>query len=128
MILGFHPQFVKPILSGEKIHTLRVDEKRRWKVGMSIQMATGVRTKNYRCFRHDKCKGIQSVKIVLRRIPDIWVDGRVLSRLEVFMFARKDGFETLDDFVNWFARGKYRRKKSDCVLVLRLIHWTDFRY
>lgn len=50
MILGFKPQFKPLILDGTKIHTIREDKNDRWKVGTKIQMASGVRTKNYEQF------------------------------------------------------------------------------
>jgi hypothetical protein len=67
MILGFKPQFKEPILKGTKIHTLRDDEQERWRVGMTIHFATGVRTKYYNCFKQDKCKSTQQAIIVLKK-------------------------------------------------------------
>lgn len=61
MVIGFKKQFVPKIKSGKKIHTIRRDEHNRWKVGRSIQMATGVRTKHYKQFHTAKCISIQKI-------------------------------------------------------------------
>ena len=63
MILGFKNQFVPAILDGTKIHTIRKDPHHRWKPGMTIQMATGVRTKKYKCFKKAICVSVQEVRI-----------------------------------------------------------------
>lgn len=89
MILGFKTQvngkpthFVQKILASKvdaykkdfvpKIHTIR--QGNRWKSGNSIQMATGVRTKNYFQFNGDGigldiCKKVQSIEIF--RVDDL---------------------------------------------------------
>jgi len=73
MVLGFEQQFVEPILSGTKIHTIREDKHNRWKPGRSIQMATGVRTKNYNQFNEDECVSVQEIKILyFDGDPDIY--------------------------------------------------------
>lgn len=63
MILGFKPQFKPLILDGCKIHTIREDKNDRWKVGTKIQMATGVRTKNYEQFAEAVVTKIMNINI-----------------------------------------------------------------
>ncbi|MBE7411382.1 MAG: hypothetical protein HS129_04840 [Leptospiraceae bacterium] len=63
MILGFKQQFIRPILDGTKIHTIREDVHNRWHVGNKIHFATGVRTKNYKQFLEKFCTGTQTIKI-----------------------------------------------------------------
>ena len=63
MVLGFKEQFVKPILSGDKIHTIRADQFDRWYAGRNIHFATGVRTKDYNCFKEGECVGVQNIRI-----------------------------------------------------------------
>jgi len=142
MILSFKKQFPwgKPmsfkekILSGQKIHSIREDKKGRWKPGMSIHMAYGVRTKFYDCFcdKH-KCKSTQSIKInhyptgypMISR--EVIIDGELFYKLDGFsargsermeQLAKNDGFDSVEDFFQWFSRDF----KGE------IIHWTDFRY
>ena len=126
MILGFKPQFVKKILSGSKIHSIREDSNKRWKLGMKIHIASGVRTKNYNCFKECICTGIQEIEIntgpYFLNDCRIKVDGRILGADEKQSLAKNDGFENLVSFYLWF-----KQDKKD-IRTLRLIHWTDFKY
>ena len=123
MILGFKPQFKEPILSGTKIHTIRADEKNRWRIGRIIHFATGVRTKNYEQFHEDACKYIQDIEIsVVEKgsvaIRMVYVDGRCLRGDEIYGLARNDGFKSANSFFEWFKDG----------FTGKIIHWTDFKY
>ena len=122
MVIGFKHRFVEPILARLKIHTIRKDNHNRWREGMKMHMATGVRTKMYNQFNEDTCKSVQEIEII--RVSDelnetiVKVDGRVLSEHEVYQLARNDGFENIIDFWMWFADG-FKGK---------IIHWTEYRY
>lgn len=121
MILGFKPQFVPRILSGRKIHTIREDKTNRWKPGNKIQMATGVRTKNYNCFKTAVCVSVQTIEI--RNIFDdknaVLIDGRKLTKEEIKTLAKNDGFDNVKDFWNWFFMEDF---------IGKIIHWTYFKY
>jgi len=127
MILSFKPQFVQPILNGSKIHSIRLDPHCRWKSGMKIHMATGVRTKNYNCFLVEKCKGVQDVemRIVYRTIA-VRIDGYHLAPSQLIRFANRDGFESYKDFHNWFM--PLIEASPDGVYKAKIIHWTNLRY
>lgn len=131
MILSFHQQFREPILSGKKIHTLRISG--RWRVGIAIQFATGARTKNYEQFHSGICKGVQDVEIKytdMRGAVEIYIDGKhygtwhrfipekSVNASAVLTLANNDGFETVNEFLNWFQRD----------FKGYLIHWTEFKY
>lgn len=108
MVIGFNPQFVPRILSGQKKHTIRKDSKNRWKVGTTMHMATGVRTKKYSCFAEAKCEKIQYIEIdpVQRKIK-IRIDNiRVFvpNARCLIMFAQNEGFATIEDFWEWFDK------------------------
>jgi hypothetical protein len=121
MIIGFKKQFVNKILSGEKLHTIREDKHNRWKPGVKMHMATGVRTKDYNCFNETECKGIQDIEIIQRGsnlVPVIYIDGVTILKDEQIQLAKNDGFDSVEDFWNWF------NKDFSGVIV----HWTDFRY
>ena len=122
MVIGFKEQFVPKILDGTKKHTIREDATNRWKVGRVMDMATGVRTKQYNKFTEQICTGIQTILII--RVSDelnqtiVNVDGRELSLDEIQQLAWNDGFENLIDFWLWFKDG----------FDGKILHWTDLRY
>lgn len=136
MVLGFSKTnrftdektcFQEKILAGTKIHTLR--QGRRWKPGMSIQMATGARTRNYNQFNSDRpdlavCKSVQEISI---SIPSeyfndivITIDGKELGTTEMISLACNDGFDNLIEFFQWFVKSENMPNQ--------IVHWTDFRY
>lgn len=124
MILPFKPQFVEPILNGSKIHTIREDKNNRWKKFAPIQMATGVRTKNYNCFNNNHhVTAIQSIKIVCSIDPtiepEIIIDGNFLFKAEKEQLAINDGFKNLTDMMAFFDFQPFTGK---------IIHWTEFTY
>ncbi len=124
MILSFKKQFKEPILKGTKKHTIREDKPNRWKVGNKIHFATGVRTKNYECFKEGVCVSVQEIEIT----RPVWseylndtivrIDGIALTEKEQQQLAWNDGFTNLIDFWLWF-KGDFKGK---------IIHWTDLKY
>ena len=124
MVLGFKPQFKKPILQGSKKHTIREDKNDRWKPGMKIHFATGVRTRLYHQFYEGFCKSTQKIQILWDNISlngefvSILIDGRLIDLDEVETLAINDGFEDVSEFLNWFNEN----------FEGKIIHWTDLRY
>ena len=135
MILGFANNnirtgektgFVDKILRGEKIHSLR--KGYRWRSGMGIQMATGMRTGRYNQFNVNKpelqlCISTQRIRIIASEdMTDckIFVDNRELSRDEQKELAWNDGFDNLASFWLWFS--------NPDLFPDQIIHWTDKRY
>jgi hypothetical protein len=135
MILPFKHQFVPKILDGTKKHTIREDKHNRWKEGRLIDMATGVRTKNYNKFTEQICTGTQKIEIIWREAkPDrlegrsamVFIDGinvtnhwfQDTDEMIVEVLAKNDGFDNLTDFFAWFSED----------FTGKLIHWTDLRY
>jgi len=133
MILGFKQQFPdktptrfkEKILSGEKIHSIRAGD--RWRPGMSIQMAYGVRTKQYEQFnalvRHEleHCKSVQQLFMTNYQWLEVFVGDRELSPPEINDLLKNDGL-TRKQFYDWFfPRGKK-------IFSGQIVHWTDFKY
>lgn len=133
MVLGFKEKFKDGkltnfknlILSGQKIHSMR--EGDRWRIGYSIEMATGVRTKAYNQFNKgieglSHCRGLQKVHM---RYEDelliIAVDGKPLTQHEMFMLVKNDGLY-YERFIDWFFQNDSKEWKG------QLIHWTDLKY
>lgn len=129
MVLGFKERFKEPILKESKIHTIRIDEADRWRSGRSIQMATGVRTKNYNCFKETECKSTQHIFMTYKHndIIQISVDDRELFGYhERLALAINDGFTGWQDFFNWFY--PLIIKSENKWYSGKIIHWTDFKY
>jgi hypothetical protein len=124
MILAFQPQFVPKILAGTKIHTIRQDAPNRWRAGRTIQMATGVRTKDYNCFKNTVCIGTQSISITHTTYsPDIqsfavMIDGLSLTGEQIHALAIADGFDNITQFQNYFNTN----------FTGKIIHWLNIKY
>jgi len=135
MIIGFKPRFKEPILRKIKKTTIREDKHNRWRAGMAMHMATGVRTKLYSCFVLTTCTGTQTITMdyfpasfFSEENVTIYVDGRrighyfpkrkVASNPVVDLIAKNDGFDSTEDFFNWFNKD----------FTGKIIHWTDLKY
>lgn len=120
MVLGFKPQFVQPILNGTKIHTIREDKHDRWKPGMTIHFATGVRTKKYKQFKEKFCVSIQSIEIKFKEdFLSVYINGISMHGMSFLKtISKNDGFESEWDFLKFFKDG-FKGK---------IIHWTNFKY
>lgn len=124
MVLGFKPQFEDLIQTGQKKHTIREDKHDRWKAGMVIHFATGVRTKLYEQFKEGKCKSVQTIRIDHDYIPlighciSVFIDDRSLPPDEILKLAKNDGFEDTSEFFNWFNKD----------FTGKIIHWTELKY
>ena len=120
MILGFQPQFVDKILSGAKIHSIREDKNNRWKIGMTIHFATGVRTKKYKQFSDKICTGVQKIELRWTKgISFTYVDGKRLDPFELTKLFMNDGFTDWNKVIEFFG---YKRFSGV------IIHWTNKRY
>lgn len=126
IVTGEKTGFVEKILSGEKIHTLRKGQ--RWKPGMKIHMATGIRSSRYHQFNKgidhlSTCLSTQKIKIDTTSYPYcifIFVDDRELDAREMMDLIKNDGFDTIESFIAWF--------NNPAEFPDQIIHWTDKRY
>jgi len=117
---GYPPEPIKP---SPKIHSIRVDEKNRWKVGMNIHFVVGNRTKHRFQFAPIiPVTRIQKIEIEYLKEgeePNIFIDGLLLyEQKELDRLALNDGFESYDEFLTFF--------KED--FTGNLIQWTNFKY
>lgn len=129
------------IIENEKIHTIRDDIYNRWKAGMMIHHAYGVRTKHYQCFAIGQCistqileiksvdwrdvvqnpheiKAIKSMSDKEPKVFQLYVDGRLLNGSEINDIAKNDGFDSTEDFFRWFDKPGEKT----------IIHFTDLKY
>jgi hypothetical protein len=130
---GWHTFFDEKIEAGIKIHSIREDKHDRWKVGRVIHFSTGVRTKNYKQFKVDICKSVQSIWIANHHtIPNkkiILVNGIAFNDEQIFQLAKNDGFDSIGDFFEWFGFEFIGKPiPFGCDFKGKIIHWTDFKY
>ncbi len=113
-----------------KLHTLRDDPNDRWHTGMMIDFFINVRTKKMFRFA-PKIPVISTQEVFMTYyhsdIIQISIDGRELfSYTERLEFAVNDGFDTWEDFFNYFYP-KIKEAKNGCYTP-KLIHWTVLKY
>ncbi len=108
-----------------KLHTIREDKKNRWKTDVMIDFYINVRQKNmFRFAPRIPVVSTQEVEIVYDAVfgknlhPKIIIDGKRLDKYLVDDFAQNDGFDTIEDFLDYFDKD-YKGI---------IIHWTDLRY
>jgi len=103
-----------------KIHTIREDKSKRWKVGNKIHFVINNRTKKRLQFAPVvNVKSIQQIFITPNsEIFRVNVDGKWLEDSEIEKLALNDGFNNVEDFFDWFSED----------FVGKIIHWTDSRY
>jgi uncharacterized protein YqfB (UPF0267 family) len=128
MILSFNPRFRAKILAGTKTQTIREDKKGRWKVGGLIHFATGVRTKAQETFKtatvvsiNEVCiSNYQSSQIQGFRIKEVLIkcidppighaSWRLIFGEELQAFIKADGFDSPEDFWDWFDQPEFHGK------------------
>lgn len=113
-----------------KLHTIRDDKNDRWKAGNKIDFFINCRQPNM--FRFAPVLPVVSTQKVLMSyyhsdIIQISIDDRELfSYTERLEFALNDGFDSWEDFFNYFyPKIKVAPKE---IYTSKLIHWTDLRY
>jgi len=97
-VISFMPQFVDKVLSGEKRQTIRAVRKRPIKVGDTLVLATGARTKRYRKLGEATCLMAFPIRMSANGISGRWEWSQFWSG----ELARRDGFETAQDFRAFF--------------------------
>lgn len=111
-----------------KIHTIRKDEKQRWKPGKEIHFYINNRTKE--AFQFAPVTKVMRVqRIFMTFLPQcglgfrVSINGRELEGYEVEELAINDGFEAVEDFEDYFIKQMENDEFSG-----KIIHWTDFKY
>jgi hypothetical protein len=122
--LNFNAQFADDVESGKKPHTIRAKRKRPIKVGETLYLFTGMRTKKCRRLRTETCTSAQEIVIhyhgrrVLVSATGLYSMIQ-MDRPGIEALAERDGFKTLDEFFGWFVSEK------NPVFEGQLIWWTD---
>ncbi len=106
-----------------KLHTIRRDSKDRWKVGNKIHFVINNRTPQRLQFAPVvEVKSIQKIEIKhsvkgFDKMVEIIIDGKKISTGETGILAKNDGFDSLQDFFNYFDKD----------FTGKIIHWTNLK-
>jgi hypothetical protein len=108
-----------------KIHTIRVDKNDRWRAGRQIDFYINARTEDmFRFAPKVPVVSIQKIEIIYDKnfgksiFPSIIIDGNKLHPEKVDELAQNDGFDTVEEFLQFFNED----------FSGKIIHWTDLKY
>ena len=108
-----------------KIHTIREDKNDRWKAGNKIDFFINARTKAmFRFAPIVSVVSIQKIEIIYDKnfgksiFPSIIIDGNKLHPEKVDILSQNDGFDTVEEFLQFFNED----------FSGKIIHWTDLKY
>ncbi|MEP4136712.1 MAG: hypothetical protein ABJL71_18935 [Cyclobacteriaceae bacterium] len=124
-----YPDYYGPWFTEKpKLHTIRADEKDRWRPGMDIHFVVGNRTPNrYQFAPVVKCTEVQNIEMIFNIEGFlINVDGKRLTYEQKVDLAINDGFISYEHFLNWFV--PICEKSPGLKFEGKIIHWTDTRY
>jgi len=109
---NFTKAFVDKVASGEKSATMR--PTKRAKVGDTLQLYTGLRTRHTKLIKLAKCTDVREVTVYNDRIEG-------LDELDESEFLELMGSadESMDDFIGYF------RKHCDLPYTCYMYIWTD---
>jgi hypothetical protein len=96
---SFQSRFAEKIISGAKRQTIRsIGKRRHARPGETLQLYTGMRTRQCRKIGEAVCSRVNSIKIFFdppRVVIDDWAPCELPDELEAF--AQSDGFENWAD-------------------------------
>lgn len=104
-----------------KIHTIREDSKNRWKEENDIHFSINVKTMEQFQFAPSiKVKSVQKIEIRYSGfgLIEVIINGKGLDYKEKAKLALNDGFDSVEDFFEWFNE-PFKGK---------IIQWTDLKY
>lgn len=124
-----------------KIHTIRKDEKNRWKPGMMIDFFINARQKDMFQFA-PRIQLVSTQDIFMTRrgsMLEITIakvgsyiggDDFYLNFAQMEQLAANDGFDDYDDFRNYFSDAIEENGKAtgNYWFSGKILHWTDFKY
>lgn len=119
-LYNFKERFAPRILDGSKTHTIRPVRAIPDKPGNTLHLYTGLRTKSACLLMRVPCVKIEEIEIKDGAFFDenhasIIIDGVKLDRDEREAFARRDGFENMEDMIAfWRGRLPFRGQ---------IVHW-----
>lgn len=119
---SFRPRFVGPILAGEKhqtIRAVRTGRSRHARVGETLQIYTGMRTRNCRLLGTSVCVAKWPITLQFGDEGFIEVNShRITTMAGMCRFAKKDGFE------NWWDMERFWQEAHPALRTER--GWVKF--
>ena len=125
-LLNFKPQFVEPIRSGRKHHTIRATRAIPVKRGDNLYLYTGLRHKGAFRILADPvvCTQVQIIYIEIddnKLEMEIIVDGHILESDEIDRLAIADGFKSFPEFSEFWMKNHGVKGRVD--FKGQIIHW-----
>ena len=96
---NFKREFAPAVESGQKRQTIRKKRKRPTRVGETLYLYTGMRTKGCRKLKETTCTASEPIYI---DINHIFVGEHELNRGEEIQLAKDDGFDSHAAFMQFF--------------------------
>jgi hypothetical protein len=109
----------------QKIHTIRKNEKNRWKKGVMIDFYINARQKNMFQFA-PRIPLIGKQRIFMTFIQgrfEVSIEDKYMYYPEIEKLAINDGFDCYEDFRDYFVAEMI----EDCYAGY-VLHWTAFKY
>lgn len=117
---SFKKRFADPILSNQKLQTIReVGKRRHARAGERIQIYTGMRTKQCKLIATRICSSVHQILLLImpRQEIEARIDGKVLGELELNALVRADGFEDVADMWKFWRDNHKGVDKFDGLLI-----------
>lgn len=114
-LYNFQRRFVPKILSGEKTHTIRAQRANPDEPGNVLHLYTGLRHKGAKLLMRVPCVKVEEIVITDTPLRRIVLDGTLLNFDEEESLARRDGFESFAQMLE-FWKGRLPFKGH-------VIHW-----
>ena len=124
-LLNFKEQFVEPIRSGRKHHTIRSTRRIPVKPGDNLYLYTGLRHKGAFRILPDAVKCTETQTIQIQSLVGgvrIVIDGNELAEDEMQRLAQADGFENLAAFYH-FWQTTHGDAQGHVNFHGQIIHW-----
>jgi uncharacterized protein YqfB (UPF0267 family) len=102
--LNFRPQFADLVSSGQKTQTIRQVRKHPIKVGDTLKLYTGMRTKACRPIGDAIASSVMPITISHGLFEVFFLNDQKLNPLEALVLAQHDGFSCTYEFFNFFAK------------------------
>ena len=102
--INFQPRFAELVESGRKTQTIR--KSNRFKVGDTVQLYTGQRTKQCRKLGEGVVTGVHwfYLRYDHERRPYFLIASLPLTFSHMDEFAERDGFISAQDMIDWFEK------------------------
>jgi hypothetical protein len=102
---NFKGRFADAVANGQKPHTIRPRRNRPTRVGDTLYLYTGMRTKKGRLLRKATCRRVTPIAIYTSCCSGVVkLDGREMPHRDLHHLAIADGFHGIPEFLDFFAQ------------------------